>query len=96
MVAKSADFHGRKQKVSKFPHRAPFFFFFFFFFFFLRDFIFKKTLFEKIQYLKTRLYKLYSAKLYSSLTHGDSMVKFLFFFTHCVLKERFLKCLHSC
>ena len=28
------------------------FFFFFFFFFFLRDFIFKKTLFEKLQYLK--------------------------------------------
>ena len=28
-----------------------FFFFFFFFFFFLRDFIFKKTLFEKLQYL---------------------------------------------
>ena len=27
-------------------------FFFFFFFFFLRDFIFKKTLFEKLQYLK--------------------------------------------
>ena len=26
--------------------------FFFFFFFFLRDFIFKKTLFEKLQYLK--------------------------------------------
>ena len=25
---------------------------FFFFFFFLRDFIFKKTLFEKLQYLK--------------------------------------------
>ena len=26
--------------------------FFFFFFFFLRDFVFKKTLFEKLQYLK--------------------------------------------
>ena len=32
------------------------FFFFFFFFFFLRDFIFKKTLFEKLQYLKQVLY----------------------------------------
>ena len=29
----------------------------FFFFFFLRDFIFKKTLFEKLQYLKTRTIK---------------------------------------
>ena len=27
---------------------------FFFFFFFLRDFIFKKTLFEKLQYLKQK------------------------------------------
>ena len=30
--------------------------FFFFFFFFLRDFIFKKTLFEKLQYLKEEQY----------------------------------------
>ena len=29
-----------------------FFFYFYFFIFFLRDFIFKKTLFEKLQYLK--------------------------------------------
>ena len=30
-------------------------FFFFFFFFFLRDFIFKKTLFEKLHYVKQEL-----------------------------------------
>ena len=37
--------------------------FFFFFFFFLRDFIFKKTLFEKLQYLKQEQYEAISCSV---------------------------------
>ena len=65
------DFYLHRTSYNIILHQ--FFFFFFFFFFFLRDFIFKKTLFEKPQHLKQEQLTLHQLTLLSLLFYAEHL-----------------------